>query len=73
MAKQKYSNAEKRAYWMGVGCSMRGGNNKVTPEMESFIKNSTVREYHSFQNGFVATAQNLNFFKNKKNKKDERK
>ena len=67
--KPKYTAAEKRAYWIGVGTTLFDDDPRAKQAFNDFTQNKTKRESESYLAGQMATLRNPKIFSAKKRKK----
>ncbi|MGN1052011.1 MAG: hypothetical protein ACI4SH_01315 [Candidatus Scatosoma sp.] len=67
--KSKYSAAEKRAYWIGVGTTLFDDDPRAKQAFVDFKQNQSKREFESYQAGQMASMRNPKMFSFKKRKK----
>ena len=64
--KQKYSAAERRAFWIGVGRSLSANDTNAKKSAKAFADSLSVNEKRSYQQGIVATIYKPDMFKKRK-------
>lgn len=63
--RRRYSERERRAYWIGVGARMREGTPDGEKLFSKFVQGSTAGERMSYINGFLGEG-NLSFDKRRR-------